>query len=34
MKLAHTTTTLNERASSLALIHIPGSTTANWDLFA
>jgi FtsH-binding integral membrane protein len=33
-KLSLTATTLNERASSLTLIHIPGSTTANWDLFA
>jgi hypothetical protein len=34
MKLAHTTTALDECASGLALIHIPGSTTTNGDLFA
>jgi hypothetical protein len=33
MKLTHPASTLNKRAPSLTLIHIPGSTTANRDLF-
>jgi hypothetical protein len=33
MKLAHPASTLNKRAASLTLIHIPGSTAANRDLF-
>jgi hypothetical protein len=34
MKLTHPATTLDERAASLTLIHIPGSAAANRDLFA
>jgi hypothetical protein len=33
MKLTHPASTLNERATSLTLIHIPGSASANGDLF-